>query len=203
MRVSILISLCLTSLCGLLAGGYAAEGAEPPRLELRITMDLGGMDLASAVALLSSQSGQSFEVAAGTDAKRHSKKISFSELPLQQAISTIATSYGVCVAPGTTVTSFRSCKGTDSTGKTRLGVTLRPQPAQTPYGAGISIAGVTDGGVAASAGIQEDDIVLSLDGRPTGTVSQLREPISEITPGTAVTFEILRGEQRHSLTVQF
>lgn len=78
-----------------------------------------------------------------------------------------------------------------------LGVGLA---ARTDGGQGAIITSVQPDSPAGLAGIQEDDIVLSVDGEPIDGQAGLVAAIRDAAPGQTVEIEILRGEKR--LTVK-
>lgn len=64
---------------------------------------------------------------------------------------------------------------------------------------GVYIDGVTDTGAAKEAGIKEGDVVIEVNGKPTGSVSELQEQVSRYRPGDKVTVRLLRGNDEKSL----
>ena len=78
-----------------------------------------------------------------------------------------------------------------------LGVGLA---ARTDGGQGAIITSVQPDSPASLAGIQEDDIVLSVDGEPIDGQAGLVASIRDAAPGQTVEIEILRGIKR--LTVK-
>jgi serine protease Do len=68
-----------------------------------------------------------------------------------------------------------------------------------PHGA--LIAGMTEGGPAAKAGIQNGDVVLSFDGRPVADNRALPRMVAETTIGKTVNIEILRKGQHKVLPI--
>jgi S1-C subfamily serine protease len=78
-----------------------------------------------------------------------------------------------------------------------LGVGLA---ARTDGGQGAIITSVQPDSPASLAGIQQDDIVLSVDGEPIDGQAGLVASIRDAAPGQTVEIEILRGAKR--LTVK-
>jgi putative serine protease PepD len=54
------------------------------------------------------------------------------------------------------------------------------------HGSGVFVGGVTPGGAAATAGIRVGDLIVSVDGTPTPTVSALEAVLAELRPGRVV-----------------
>jgi len=57
---------------------------------------------------------------------------------------------------------------------------------------GVYIAGVVENGGAESAGLEEGDVILSIDGKPTKTLSSLMGVIAQYSPGNEVNVTINR-----------
>ncbi len=57
---------------------------------------------------------------------------------------------------------------------------------------GILVNGISKGGAAEIAGIKEDDVIVSIDGREVRTPAQLQERIGRKRPGDGVTVEVIR-----------
>jgi serine protease Do len=66
---------------------------------------------------------------------------------------------------------------------------------------GVYINGVRDGGAAKDAGIQEGDIILSVNEFPTNTASALQEQVSRYRPGDKVKVIIKRDNKEKPFTV--
>lgn len=63
---------------------------------------------------------------------------------------------------------------------------------------GVLVAGVADGGGAKEAGIQEDDVIVSVNEERVGTVPQLQERIGRFRPGDKVKIGVIRsGKMKH------
>jgi Do/DeqQ family serine protease len=58
---------------------------------------------------------------------------------------------------------------------------------------GVFVAGVADGGGAKEAGIQENDVIISVDGESVSTVPQLQEKVGRKRPGDKVKIEVIRS----------
>jgi serine protease Do len=66
---------------------------------------------------------------------------------------------------------------------------------------GALIAGMTDGGPAAKAGIQNGDVVLSFDGKPVADNRALPRMVAESQVGKTVPMEVLRKGKRQNVSV--
>jgi serine protease Do len=66
---------------------------------------------------------------------------------------------------------------------------------------GALIAGMTDGGPAAKAGVQNGDVVLSFDGKPVADNRALPRMVAETQIGKSVPMEVLRKGQRRNISV--
>lgn len=63
---------------------------------------------------------------------------------------------------------------------------------------GVQIAGVDDGGPAASAGIRPGDVIVEFDGRPVDSDERLTSLIALTPPDTQVTLGVLRGNSKET-----
>ncbi len=70
-----------------------------------------------------------------------------------------------------------------------------------PKNRGELIRGVTPGGGAARAGIQQGDVVISVNGRPVTPDESLAYQVSRLPVGSRVPFELIRGGERRTVTV--
>lgn len=66
---------------------------------------------------------------------------------------------------------------------------------------GVLASEVTPGSPAEKAGLRQGDVVLALNGSTVTDVSDLRNRIAMITPGTSVTLDIIRDSVRQQVTV--
>jgi serine protease Do len=66
---------------------------------------------------------------------------------------------------------------------------------------GALIAGMTDGGPAAKAGIQNGDVVLAFDGKPVADNRALPRMVAESQVGKTVPMEVLRKGKRQNISV--
>src|SRR5436309_4197581 len=66
---------------------------------------------------------------------------------------------------------------------------------------GIIVSDVAPGGPAAGAGLRIGDVVVSLNGRPLGSLSELVTDVTMRSGGQPVTLAVVRGTQRLSLTI--
>lgn len=89
----------------------------------------------------------------------------------------------------------------------KLGIsvmTLRgsEEPTEGRIPAGVYVSAVTEGGPAAQAGIQADDIIIRVDGERITLHTDLTNRIATKTPGESVTLTIYRIPHLAELTVQ-
>jgi serine protease Do len=70
-----------------------------------------------------------------------------------------------------------------------------------PAARGALVSGVTEGGPAAAAGIQEGDVIVSFDGRPVQDDRTLPRIVAETEVGTRAEVEIVRNGQTRTLEV--
>ena len=89
-----------------------------------------------------------------------------------------------------------------------LGVILQPvsqggvaEALGIPRNRGELIRSITPGGPAARAGLQQGDVVLSVNNQPVTPEQTASYMISNLPVGSRVPFEILRGGQRRNVTV--
>jgi S1-C subfamily serine protease len=80
-----------------------------------------------------------------------------------------------------------------------LGVNTRSVSANTSEGA--QVVNVTTGGAAAAAGIQEGDVITSVDNRSIGSSTELQVAVLDHDPGQIVTVKFARQGQEHSVRV--
>lgn len=66
---------------------------------------------------------------------------------------------------------------------------------------GVYVAGLTEDGAAKGAGIQEGDIIVSINGQPTNSVSQLQEQVSRYRPNDKVEVVLLRDNKKKQILV--
>ena len=77
------------------------------------------------------------------------------------------------------------------------------QRAENAPRAGAPVVLVLSNSVAHRAGVRQNDLVVSFNGRPIDVAQDLVDAVSKITPGTVVSLEVVRSDQRLSLTAQF
>ena len=71
-----------------------------------------------------------------------------------------------------------------------------------PGQSGVVIANVTPGGPADKAGLQRNDVILSIKGRAVTSVQDLRLVVSQILPGTPAVVRIVRGGKEETIDVE-
>lgn len=67
---------------------------------------------------------------------------------------------------------------------------------------GALVTEVSKDSPAAQAGIQQGDLIISLDGKAVADVTDLRNRVAMIPPGTKVELTLIRNERQEELTVQ-
>jgi membrane-associated protease RseP (regulator of RpoE activity) len=67
-------------------------------------------------------------------------------------------------------------------------------------GDGVQVVGLVDGTMSASAGIRCGDLIRRVDGRPSRTMTELRETVQRLEPGQVVTVELLRATRPIALS---
>ncbi|MFI6900405.1 S1C family serine protease [Nonomuraea sp. NPDC050394] len=98
--------------------------------------------------------------------------------------NTAADIAGQIVKSGKVTNSHRAALGLR--GRTVLGENGQP--------VGVAVAGVEPGGAAAKAGIDTGDVIVSLNGKPTPTMSDLSEILTTLKPGDQVKVEVIRPD---------
>ncbi|WP_437608516.1 outer membrane-stress sensor serine endopeptidase DegS [Erwinia sp. V71] len=66
---------------------------------------------------------------------------------------------------------------------------------------GILVSKVNPGSPAEQAGIQANDVITSVEGKPAISAQETMDQVAEIRPGSVVQVQILRGDQRLTLPV--
>ena len=74
---------------------------------------------------------------------------------------------------------------------------------ELPDGAGIKVLRVTSNSLAAQAGLQVDDVIVEMGGRPTATADAARNAILEIRPGDELPIVVDRGGSLQTLVMRF
>lgn len=67
---------------------------------------------------------------------------------------------------------------------------------------GVLVAEAVQGGPAAKAGLQAEDVITALDGKAVTTLGELQDALSRHQPGDTVTLSIVRGGAKKELKVQ-
>jgi serine protease Do len=67
---------------------------------------------------------------------------------------------------------------------------------------GVLVQNAQEGGPAAEAGIQQGDVLLSLDGEPLETAGDLQQEVAERSPGDAVALQLLRDGETREVQVE-
>jgi serine protease Do len=67
---------------------------------------------------------------------------------------------------------------------------------------GVVVADVVGDSPAGRAGVEEGDVILSLDGKPAGSVAQFRNRVSRMTPGERVSVDVLRDGARKKFDIK-
>ncbi|MFI9553858.1 S1C family serine protease [Nonomuraea endophytica] len=98
--------------------------------------------------------------------------------------NTAADIAGQIVRSGKVTNSHRAALGLR--GRTVLGENGQP--------VGVAVAGVEPGGAAAKAGIDTGDVIVSINGKPTPTMSDLSEILTTLKPGDQVKVEVIRPD---------
>jgi len=71
----------------------------------------------------------------------------------------------------------------------------------TATNAGILVGTVDPDGAAASAGIQPDDVIISIDGAPTNNAAQLQETLVRRRPGEQINITVVRDNKKIEIPV--
>ena len=88
-----------------------------------------------------------------------------------------------------------------SSGRAALGVTAETVANASGQPAGVGVVNVTAGGGAAKAGIQAGDVILSVDGQQTDSVTALQSVIAAHKPGDQVKVRLSRNGSQSTVTV--
>ncbi|HUZ37967.1 MAG TPA: trypsin-like peptidase domain-containing protein [Streptosporangiaceae bacterium] len=107
--------------------------------------------------------------------------------------------------PSDTVTSIAgqliSSGKVARSGRAALGVTAETVINDNGQPAGVGVVRVTRGGAAARAGIRAGDIIVSVGGHPTGSVTALTAVLATYRPGDRVQVRLSRHGTQHTLSV--
>jgi S1-C subfamily serine protease len=76
-----------------------------------------------------------------------------------------------------------------------------PLASRTGQRRAVEVTSVVTGGPAARAGIRTGDILLTVDGQPIGTISELQRILGADRIGTPLTVQIARGEDTRTTTI--
>jgi len=69
-------------------------------------------------------------------------------------------------------------------------------------GKGILVADVTEDSAAEKAGLKQGDIILEMDGKPTGNVGDFRNKVASNPPGTKLTLTVFRNGKEKKIDVK-
>ncbi|MBI5366591.1 MAG: trypsin-like peptidase domain-containing protein [Planctomycetes bacterium] len=92
--------------------------------------------------------------------------------------------------------------------RARLGVRLQPPDAALraqlglPTGTGLLVADLERGAPAEAAGVRPFDVIIALDGKPTGRLSDLERRLAEIVPPSEVSISVLRNGETLAFTIK-
>ena len=97
----------------------------------------------------------------------------------------------------------------ESAARPRIGIAIAPaevarrmrRAVGLPERDGLLVRGVEDGGPAASAGIQEGDLVVEAAGRVVSTADDLQDVLAALDPGVSIELRLVRGAEERSVTV--
>ena len=89
----------------------------------------------------------------------------------------------------------------ESVAKAGLGLSCASPCENTSGSAGAVVERVSPGGAAADAGIQEGDVIVSVDGTPIRSFEELRGLISSHSPGETVTVTVERNGETKDIQV--
>jgi serine protease Do len=81
--------------------------------------------------------------------------------------------------------------------------TFTPELARAlkiPHQPGTLVTAIVDGSPAQKAGLKQDDVVLSINGKPTPTANRLRNAVGAVDAGHEAQIEVVRGGQRKILS---
>ncbi|HAB23693.1 MAG: outer membrane-stress sensor serine endopeptidase DegS [Pantoea sp.] len=88
-----------------------------------------------------------------------------------------------------------------------IGITGRELPALHNQGSGIDhvqgiiVSVVTPDGPAEKAGVQVNDVLLSVNGKPAISAQETMDQVAEIRPGSVIKVEVLRNDRKLTLPV--
>ncbi len=84
------------------------------------------------------------------------------------------------------------------------GTDVRQRPDQSmgvEHIQGIQVSKVNPGSPAEQAGIQENDVIISVNGKAAVSAQETMDQVAEIRPGSVIEVQVLRGDQRLTLPV--
>ena len=107
--------------------------------------------------------------------------------------------------PSDTVTSIAgqliASGKVSNSGRASLGISGQTVADASGQPAGVGVAAVTPGGAAAKAGIQAGDIIVSVAGQPTGSITALQSVLATQKPDDRVPVRISRNGTQSTVTV--
>ena len=107
--------------------------------------------------------------------------------------------------PSDTVTSIAgqliASGKVSNSGRASLGISGQTVADASGQPAGVGVAAATPGGAAAKAGIMAGDIIVSVAGQPTGSITALQSVLATQKPGDRVPVRISRNGTQSTATV--
>jgi putative serine protease PepD len=107
--------------------------------------------------------------------------------------------------PSDTVTSIAgqliASGKVSNSGRASLGISAQTVADASGQPAGVGVVAVTPGGAAAEAGIMAGDIIVSVAGQPTGSLTALQSVLAAAKPGDKVPVRVSRDGTQSTVTV--
>jgi S1-C subfamily serine protease len=86
-------------------------------------------------------------------------------------------------------------------GRAALGVRVTTVTDRSGRPQGVGVVDVTPGGAADKAGIRPDDVIVSVDGKPTPSTQELSTVLAGLQPGQTVPVVVQRGGGQQTVQV--